>query len=260
METDYPIKNNCFSRSCLWSSKAWFSTKPEILYTYCSKICKDKVCTTIIQKDCHWSVRCSELEACSPEECDPYTSVYETSAFCLIGQTTKCLFNLLSQRADIFLTLMNKTIPWSWNYNPHSLPIIYFKIWFVNGGTFRIIVQEFKKTSNRWLAQRRGFCEALLGGHSSIGEFFFWEIPSSKTSTGWILNKIAQHTLLVGMCFFPGFAHGSFLGWDQGGVKRSDSEGWWTTGGCCWLVRNWKVVLFHRSLLQDKSQVYSTNY
>ena len=41
--------------------------------------------TTIKKRHRQCSLRCSELEACSPEECDPYTSVYETSTFCLIG-------------------------------------------------------------------------------------------------------------------------------------------------------------------------------
>ena len=66
----------------------------------------------------------------------------------------------------------------------------------INVKTFRIIVQESQKTSNWWLAQRRGFCEALPGGHSSVGEFFFWEVPSSKSSMGRILGEIAQHCLL----------------------------------------------------------------
>ena len=81
-------------------------------------------------------IRCSELEACSPEDCDPYTSVYETSTFCLIGWGWKCF---------------------SW-YCVFSQLL------------FRLFVQKFETTSNRRLAKWQSFYKTLPGRSSSVGE------------------------------------------------------------------------------------------
>ena len=53
---------------------------------------------------------------------------------------------------------------------------------------------------------------------------------------------------------FPGFADGSFLGRGEGRVEKSDSEGWWAGGDCCWLLANWKVLLLsYLNSVQDTS-------
>ena len=83
-----------------------------------------------------WIIRCSELEACSPEDCDPYTSVYDTSTFCLIGWGWKCF---------------------SW-YCVFSHLL------------FRLFVQKFETTSNRRLAKWQSFYTTHLGRSSSVGK------------------------------------------------------------------------------------------
>ena len=78
-------------RSCMWSSKGWFHPQPGILHANCPNIGKDKVSKKVSAKGkipfthCYCSIRCSKAKACSPEDCDPYTSVFETSKCCLIG-------------------------------------------------------------------------------------------------------------------------------------------------------------------------------